>query len=289
MSRRRTIKNVFEQVPIYLSIYKTLQNSQTTQANMLLQPRVRILIALAIVVFVLLPLRVHVHARAVFASHDAAAAADDDDGDGTNNDNGNKGEVDSSNDILDSDSGTGSGPGSAQRRLLLNLNLNSNSENDNNNNKAAKTAMVTVKSEQETHSGYKYEYEYEYKYGNDEHRNGNGNGNRSGNRYTIHEPSEQICKGGGKQWAGVVDVSEGNSVFYCELCFFAPFFFLPKSLMLLTLSMHALPLCFSLMRPCLTLRLSRLSCFTLVALRCICGYFCCQNQSFVSFSGVCEL
>ena len=62
-----------------------------------------------------------------------------------------------------------------------------------------------VSAGREAHSGYEY---------------GNGNGNG----FTIHEPSEEICKGGGRQWAGVVDVSEGNSVFYCELCFCFCFF-----------------------------------------------------------------
>ena len=35
-------------------------------------------------------------------------------------------------------------------------------------------------------------------------------------RYTIHQPGEEVCKAGAKQWAGEVKVSEGNTIFYCK-------------------------------------------------------------------------
>lgn len=36
--------------------------------------------------------------------------------------------------------------------------------------------------------------------------------------YTINEPGENVCRAGSKQWAGSVNVSEGDSLFYCIGC-----------------------------------------------------------------------
>jgi len=34
--------------------------------------------------------------------------------------------------------------------------------------------------------------------------------------FTINEPGGDLCQAGAKQWVGSVNVSEGNSLFYCE-------------------------------------------------------------------------
>jgi hypothetical protein len=35
-------------------------------------------------------------------------------------------------------------------------------------------------------------------------------------KYTINEPGENVCQAGARQWAGKVNVSEGNAMFYCK-------------------------------------------------------------------------